>query len=94
MHEKIFCDIRKYLDVSAEKFNSHLFKDTQGFSALGLDLKAHVMWLSVLCRPQVLPRKPQHFVSTLLPSVSSVYMCGRGLLSVADLSQLWPLHSP
>lgn len=39
MHEKIFCGIRKHSNVSAEKFNSHLFKDTQGFSALGLDLK-------------------------------------------------------
>lgn len=35
--KKIFYGIRKHLPVLAEKFNSHLFRDTQGFSALGLE---------------------------------------------------------
>lgn len=38
MHERIFCGIEKHLNVSAEKFNSHLFRDTQGFSAIGWNL--------------------------------------------------------
>lgn len=37
MHEEIFCGIKKHSDVSAEKFNGHLFRDTQGFSATGLE---------------------------------------------------------
>lgn len=37
MHEKVFCGIEKHLNVSAETLNSHLFTDTQGFSAIGLE---------------------------------------------------------
>lgn len=51
------------------------------------------MWLGGLCQPQALAWKPQDLVSP--PSSHLLCLCivGEGLLSVADLSQLWPLHS-
>lgn len=73
----MFSGIRKHLNILGEKFNSNLFRDTQGFSAIGLEpVGAFYVVRHALQAPNTALETSVFCFSALLSSVCSVYICG------------------